>query len=538
MRDSMPMCRSLGLAMSCLLALVLAALAGCAPGAPPAPPPAPATAATPGIAWFDGTPEQAFARARADNRPVFLYWSASWCPPCHELKAHVFSRPEVIERARAFVAVYVDGDQDGAQKLGERFHVLGYPTAVVLRPDGTEITRVGGGMDLEAYADALDVGLADRRPIAAILAALERPDAADLPLEDCRRLAFHGWGAEVGGDPAARARGFEQAIERCPATASLERARLALLAGQALAASESRALQGGAPPSSRLAGPIVALQALLRDAKIAPRLADLLRNPDDALLAAARRTPGVDPVALRDAWVARLMATARDPLVSPGVQLSSAGAALQVYKGMTATPPPATLATEARRLTEAALARYRDGFARTGVVNGASWVYAALDDRTAARALLEHEVRTSANPHYYLSDLADLAESEGDASGALRYFAQAYERVEGPASRFQWGVLYAQGLLRLAPRDTARIEQVTSAVLGELDGPDRLYTRSRVRLAQLDAGLRRWRDADPARAAPVLDRLRRRIAPICARYEPRDPARADCDRFLAAPAAG
>lgn len=492
--------------------------------------------ATAGIAWFDGSVEAAFAAAASERKPVLLYWTATWCPPCHELKAHVFSRPEVIAHSRSFVAVYLDGDTEGAQKLGERYHVLGYPTAVVLRPDGTEITRVGGGMDLEAYAEAIDVALAERRPVGAILAGLGRNEGAALSADDCRRLAWHGWGVEVAAEPGPRSHALQRAATLCPAGASLERARLELLAGQDAARAEAAALESGALPSPRLAALLARLHPLLRDAALAPRLADLLRFPEPAYLAALRTGFAADVAALREDWIAVLMRSARDPAVSPGVQLNSVGAALAVHKGLAPGPLPPELADVARQLARDALERHASGFAHTGVVNGASIVYAELDDRAAARRLLEHEVATATNPHYYLTDLADLEEAEGHAARALELHERAYRLVQGPASRFQWGTLYVEALLRLAPRDAARIERVALAVLGELDGPDRLYTRSRLRLARLDARLRDWAAAHPG--SPLPARLRARLAPVCQRYAAGDPARASCDGFLAGLGAG
>ncbi len=70
------------------------------------------------IQWVEGAVTAAFARAAAEGKPVFLYWGAAWCPPCHELKATVFSRPEFIEKMKLFVPVYIDGDAPGAQKWG------------------------------------------------------------------------------------------------------------------------------------------------------------------------------------------------------------------------------------------------------------------------------------------------------------------------------------------------------------------------------------------------------------------------------------
>ena len=109
------------------------ALAACDKPVPPAaPPPSATTAAAPattakaaaaehgeaGIAWRqaanDAEVDAAFASARSENKPVFVYWGAKWCPPCNQVKVTLFNRQDFIERSRAFVPVYVDGDSPGA----------------------------------------------------------------------------------------------------------------------------------------------------------------------------------------------------------------------------------------------------------------------------------------------------------------------------------------------------------------------------------------------------------------------------------------
>ena len=61
-----------------------------------------------GIAWReaanDAEIDAAFAAARAEHKPVFVYWGAKWCPPCNQVKATLFNRQDFIERSRAFVA--------------------------------------------------------------------------------------------------------------------------------------------------------------------------------------------------------------------------------------------------------------------------------------------------------------------------------------------------------------------------------------------------------------------------------------------------
>lgn len=143
-----------------------------------------------GIEWYAGSVDSAFELARAQGTPVLLYWGVDWCPPCNRLKAMVFSRREFIERTRLFVPVSLDGDDPGAQKLGERFDVEGYPTTIVFSPDGDEITRLSLGLDLERYLEALDAALAASRAAGAAYDAVLRGDAT---AADYRLLAYYSW---------------------------------------------------------------------------------------------------------------------------------------------------------------------------------------------------------------------------------------------------------------------------------------------------------------------------------------------------------
>ena len=103
--------------------------------------------------------------ARADSKPVFVYWGAKWCPPCNQVQATLFNRQDFIERSRAFVPVYVDGDSPGAQKIGARFRVSGYPTMVLFNVQGKEVTRLPGEVDPVRYTEVLTLGMNAARPV-------------------------------------------------------------------------------------------------------------------------------------------------------------------------------------------------------------------------------------------------------------------------------------------------------------------------------------------------------------------------------------
>ena len=56
------------------------------------------------VAWQDATSDadidKAFAAAKAQNKPVLLYWGAVWCPPCNQLKATLFNRQDFAEQSQ------------------------------------------------------------------------------------------------------------------------------------------------------------------------------------------------------------------------------------------------------------------------------------------------------------------------------------------------------------------------------------------------------------------------------------------------------
>ncbi|HKB16828.1 MAG TPA: DUF255 domain-containing protein, partial [Planctomycetota bacterium] len=86
------------------------------------------------VRWIEWG-EEAFRRAREEDRPILLTIVASWCRWCHELDATTFTDAEVARTIEeSYVPVRVDKDR--RPDVNERYNAGGWPTIAFLTPDG------------------------------------------------------------------------------------------------------------------------------------------------------------------------------------------------------------------------------------------------------------------------------------------------------------------------------------------------------------------------------------------------------------------
>jgi thioredoxin-related protein len=487
----------------------------------------------PGIDWFAGDVDAAFAVAKSAGKPIFLYWGAEWCPPCAQIKSTIFNRREFQERSKLFVPVYLDGDTPSAQRHGERFGVVGYPTMILFRPDGTEVTRLPGTVDITRYATILDVAVADAKPVAEIVASAAR--GGEVTANDWRLLAYYSWATDNGRAlPASeRVKTFRQLHGRCPPELEPECGRLYF---EYLGAA-AREAQDGKKPLDGLERADARRQLLtLLGAPAVTRA-----NVDNVLFATAdvvgllsdAGTP--ERRRLTDAWRQALDRLASEPdavALSGPEQLNAVRAKILLARlDAPEAAPTLALVDEARSTVARVDAAATDSYARHAAINAAAGLYweAGLDDD--ANQLLVAELERSKSPYYFMLDLAELAKKAGREADAVAWLAKAYAGAKGPATRFQWGYSYLVGVLEMTPDDTARIERAGLEVIGELDdSPDAFYQRTRLRLEQLSTKLLEWGQS-PERA-PVIERLRNRTDEICKGLPEGDAGRKNCESFL------
>jgi thioredoxin-related protein len=479
--------------------------------------------------------DEAFAQARREAKPVLLYWGASWCPPCNQLKATLFKRQDFASLARSFVAVHVDGDRPGAQALGTRFKVRGYPSVVLMTAAGAEITRLPGDADAESVMSLLQTGLAGGRPVAALLA--DARSGKPLNASEWRMLAFHGWEGDFSGllSEGELPSVLAELASKSPAGDGDTTTRLWL---KALAASDDGK---GLKPDDALRERV---QRVLADEGLTRRQMDVLAGGADDIvkaLAAGNEAQQRAWVARFDAAFARMLAPRSAPLAAQA-ELSQSDRAGLLYartelarlgQGKDVLQPqmPPALLAELQRSAAEADARIADAYERQAVLPTYAFVLRQAGLWAQSDALLKSNLSKSHSPYYFMSMLGSNARRQGRIEEALRWYEQAFSTSVGPATRLEWGAGYLAALIDLAPQDARRIEQLATQLLREASAaPSALQQRSARSLLRISNRLLAWNESGAHNAS--LQRLRQQWQPHCAKVDAADGQRSACEALL------
>ena len=480
----------------------------------------------PAIAWRkpDGANVEAlFAQARKSNKPVFLYWGAVWCPPCNQIKATVFTRPDFAERSKSFLAVYIDGDTPGAQKLGAQFKVMGYPTMIVFKPDGTELTRIPGEVDAARYMEVLDLALASSSSVKESLASALGANAASLTPQAWRQLAFYSWEQDQAQlvpekDRPATLRALAQA---CPPAYSEAATRLMLKAAVAFGQNKT-ALPAPEATLSRL-------REVLADPALTRSHFDTLENYASDLVQALSAKASPERATLVAALNNSLDNLAKDSSLTRSDQLGAVQAKLDLSRidapqGSTAAP---AVVAQARAAAMAAERETTDAHERQAIVPNAAHLLADAGLLDESDAMLKAELPKAISPYYHMLVLSSNAKKRGDKAAALDWAERAWKESKGPATRMQWGSGYISKLLEMSPQDSARIEKAATGLLSEVSPtPETFYERNRRVLQRLGKQLLAWNDKGEHQA--TITKLSRQLDQVCSKLPREDEARKAC----------
>jgi hypothetical protein len=249
----------------------------------------------------------------------------------------------------------------------------------------------------------------------------------------------------------------------------------------------------------------------------------------------AEGTPGrAQTVATFDAALKRLQA---DAGLSRGDRMGALYARVQIARlgqpsDAAQVQIPAELLKDVREHVARADREITDGYERQAVITFGAGVLARAGLWAESDALLQANLARSHSPYYLMSQLGGNARRQGRTADALRWYAQSFEKAEGPATRLQWGAGYLTALVDLAPQDAARIEATAAQLLREAAADDGAFAgRSARSLQRVGSKLLAW-SGEKNQHAAALRRLQTQLDGLCAQVDAAEGQRAACQALL------
>ena len=100
--------------------------------------------------WYENL-EEGLKVAKATRRLAFVDFTATWCGPCQMYIKEVFPTPEFLAKAKDFVFISIDIDQQPA--VAQRFGISAIPDLRFLDADGNQIHKTIGYKGMALLAD-------------------------------------------------------------------------------------------------------------------------------------------------------------------------------------------------------------------------------------------------------------------------------------------------------------------------------------------------------------------------------------------------
>lgn len=409
------------------------------------------------LEWIEGDHGKALTLARTRGAPLLLWWTAEWCPPCHELKRKLLEHREFAEATSAIVRLRIESDMPGAQRLADALGLQGYPTFIAYDSAGRELIRLPpSGISRSLYVSVLQASLQQRIPLAERAARLAQRE--ELAYDDAFVLSHHYWPQDpsVFGFPSRGAL-LERLWNRVHAShPSLRRQVFGCMLREAVRSQSSADAADLAAEFRAILASRSASYAELYELNVA--CLEVL----DYLETHAR----ADRQQLARSWSAAIEPTLTEPHLTRTEQLIGLYAVVRLTRQLGPLPP--ALLARARTAALAAETELADPSDRQTALNMAGYVLWELALRAETELLYERAIRSSAAPHYFMQPYARFLVERGERTQALQWLERAWSEAPGPATRFTIGSKYLALLDKDGAAQIAHAEDVASRLLAEL----------------------------------------------------------------------
>ena len=86
--------------------------------------------------------KQAMAKAKKQNKPIFIDLYTTWCGPCKMMEKTVFTKKKVKSfYNKNFINLKINAEKEEGKKLVQQFGVAGYPCLIYIDGNGKLIRK-------------------------------------------------------------------------------------------------------------------------------------------------------------------------------------------------------------------------------------------------------------------------------------------------------------------------------------------------------------------------------------------------------------
>lgn len=101
--------------------------------------------------------DQALAKAKEENKKIFIDVFTTWCGPCKNIDLNVFKTKEMGDRMNPdYISIKIDAENSPDRHRVLSYGIPGYPTMLILDGDGNELYRIVGSRSIETFHAELD----------------------------------------------------------------------------------------------------------------------------------------------------------------------------------------------------------------------------------------------------------------------------------------------------------------------------------------------------------------------------------------------
>lgn len=138
--------------------------------------------------------KEALAKARKENKMLFMDCYTSWCVPCARMAHEIFPQKVCGDYFNdKFVCIQVDMEKGEGVQLLKKYMVQSYPTFIIMDADGKEINRLtGGSPDAATFLTRMVEAVKPDNSVVALKEAFDKEPNYDNGMKLAKAQIDHG----------------------------------------------------------------------------------------------------------------------------------------------------------------------------------------------------------------------------------------------------------------------------------------------------------------------------------------------------------